>query len=398
MKSLISAWVQRHLLVIFTVLRNTVPIVTFRGKFALVTRAADVREVLSNDDAFMVTYEPKMRVVAGGENFFLGMGDTEQYHRDAGNWRAVFPAGDAETIVAPLVEEVAAEIVGGCGGELDAIVDLGGIVPCAMVERYMGVTGPTRPELVDWTTHLFGYLFYPADPGPADDAAARVASSARDHIDFLIAERKSSGEQRDDGIGRALAMQAAGVEAMSDEDIRNNLLGIVIGAVPTTSKCVGLVLDHLLDHPDRMAGAQQAARAGAWDLLNGFVDECLRFNPFGPVLLRECRRDHRLAAGSLRARTIKQGATVAVGTLSAMWDGREVDDRTEFDVTRPASVYLTYGDGMHTCFGARINAVQIARIVGAVLAAGSVARATGGVGSLEMEGQFPAHLRLTITE
>ena len=91
-------------------------------------------------------------------------------------------------------------------------------------------------------------------------------------------------------------------EAMSDEDIRNSLLGIVIGAVPTTSKCVGLVLDHLLDHPDRMAGAQQAARAGDWDLLNGFVDECLRFNPFGPVLLRECRRDHRLDLWTQRGR------------------------------------------------------------------------------------------------
>lgn len=396
MRERITALVQRHIIGIFALLRNTLPIITFR-RYALVTRAADVRSVMADDDVFMVTYEPKMRVVAGGENFFLGMGDTARYHRDVGNWRQVFPAADAETVVAPLVADTAREVVERNDGEIDAIADLGGVVPAVMVERYMGVTGPTPAEMIDWTTHLFGYLFYPAPPGPADEAAARVSASARQHIDGLIAERHESGERRDDGLGRALEMQAAGVDGMTDVDIRNNLLGIVIGAVPTTSKCVGLVLDHLLDHPARMAAAQRAARAGDWDLMNGFVDECLRFNPFGPLLLRECRADHRLAAGSLRARTIKAGTTVAVATLSAMWDGREVAAPRRFDPTRPADVYLTYGVGMHTCFGRHINAVQIARIVGAVLAAGRVERAVGRAGKLQVDGQFPVHLRLTIT-
>ncbi len=396
MRRRIAALVQRFIIPLFTLVRNTVPIITFR-RYALVTRAADVHSVMDDDDVFMVTYEPKMRVVAGGENFFLGMGDTARYHRDVGNWREVFPAADAETIVAPIVAETARDIVERSNGEIDAIADLGGVVPSVMVDRYMGVTGPTPAEMIDWTTHLFAYLFYPAPPGPADEAAARIAATARGHIDDLIAARHASGEDRDDGLGRALKMQGAGVDGMSDVDIRNNLLGIVIGAVPTTSKCVGLVLDHLLDHPDRMAGARQAALDGDWALVDGYVNECLRFNPFGPLLLRECRADHRLAAGTLRARTIKAGTTVAVATLSAMWDGRVVADRRRFDPTRPADVYLTYGAGMHTCFGQHINAVQIARIVGSVLVAGRVERAAGRLGKLEVRDQFPVHLRLTIT-
>jgi cytochrome P450 len=395
MKRRLADWLQRHVIGIFAVLRNSVPIIAYRNKFALVTRADDVHAVMTNDAAFTVTYEPKMRVVAGGENFFLGMGDTPTYHRDVDNWRNVFPGSEAVSIVAPLVETTATDIVERSGGELDVVADLGGVVPAVLVEQYMGVSAPTRSELIAWTSALFAYLFFPANAAPTDDAAARISATARAHIDGLIAERKASGAVLDDGIGRALAMQAEGRDGMSDADIRNNLLGIAIGAVPTTSKCVALVLDFLLDHPEHLVGAQRAARAGDWDVVNGYINECLRFNPFGPVLLRRCTQDHRVGAGHLRARTIKTGTLVAVATLSAMWDGRAVAQPTRFDPTRPSNLYLTYGAGMHTCFGARINTVQIARIVGSVIARDGLARALDGAGALEMDGLFPTHLRVT---
>jgi cytochrome P450 len=96
-------------------------------------------------------------------------------------------------------------------------------------------------------------------------------------------------------------------------------LGIAIGAVPTTSKCVALAVDFLLDHPEHLAEALD----GDEQLANGYMNEVLRFNPFGPVLLRTCTAEHRLARGKLRTRKIKRGTTVAVSTLSAMWDGAD---------------------------------------------------------------------------
>lgn len=397
MKAALGAWAQRHVITLLAIVRNTLPILVYRNKIAVVTRASDVDAVMSDDDTFMVTYAPKMGVVTGGANFFLGMGDTAEYHRDVGNWRAVVRPDDIATIVEPLVQDVALELVAASGGDLDVVADLGAVVPAVLVEHYLGVTGPARQELIDWTTTLFGYLFFPGKPGPRDDEAARVAATTRSHLDDLVATRKAmAAEQRpDDALTRALAMQAQGVDAMSDVDIRNNLLGIAIGAIPTTSKCVALVVDHLLDHPDRLHGMRCAVEDGDWSLANGYVDEALRFNPFGPVLLRTCTADHRLAAGTLRSRTIKQGTTVAVSTLSAMWDGRSVPDPKRFDPNRPTETYRTYGQGMHTCFGARINAVQIARIVGAVIVRDGLRRAEGADGRMQLEGPFPTHLRVT---
>lgn len=394
--SRIQAIVAANLTSLFAIARNTIPILKI-GKIALVTRRADVLEVLADDNTFMVTYEPKMRVVAGGSNFFLGMGDAPQYHRDATNWNRVFPAGDASSTIGPMVSSQAQLLVETSDGSIDAVEDLASIVACHTVEKYMGVTGPTQPEMVDWTTALFGYLFYPS--GPDDDAkAARIAATARDHIDAVIAERKRSGEQIDDGLGRALSFQAAGEDGFSDLEIRNNLIGIIIGAVPTTSKCAALVLDYLLDHPKLLAQARQASLDGDWALVNGFVEESLRFNPFGPVLLRECMADYKVAKGKLRGRKIKKGNTVAVATLSAMFDGRMVDKPKDFIPTRTPDTYMTYGTGMHTCFGYAINGVQIARIVGSVLVRDNLQRAPGDAGKIQSDGQFPTHLRLTFTQ
>ena len=259
----------------------------------------------------------------------------------------------------------------------------------------MGLTGESRTDLVNWTTKVFAFLFFPSKPGPQSEEAIRLAIQACEHIDALIQTRKASGEQIDDGLGRALLMQSQGVPGMTDLDIRNNLFGIAIGAVPTTSKCVALVVDYLLDHPDHFEGARAAAISEDWATVNSYVNEALRFRPFGPALLRTCTADTRLAKGTWRSRTIKQGTTVAVTTLSAMWDGRVVKHPRSFSLTRPPATYFSFGEGQHGCFGARINAVQIPRIVGAVITRNGVQRAVNGKGHLEFEGQFPSHLRLT---
>ena len=57
---------------LFAVLRRVKPILIVKN-VALVTRFEDVQEVLSRDDIFQVTYGPKMRVITGGQDFFLGM-------------------------------------------------------------------------------------------------------------------------------------------------------------------------------------------------------------------------------------------------------------------------------------------------------------------------------------
>ena len=67
---------------------------------------------------------------------------------------------------------------------------------------------------------------------------------------------------KDDVLGRCLVLQKANQAGMDDLGIRNNLIGLIIGAIPTISKACVQVLDQLLDRPRALESAQ-VPRAGA---------------------------------------------------------------------------------------------------------------------------------------
>ena len=195
-------------------------------------------------------------------------------------------------------------------------------------------------------------------------------------------------------LGRCLALQRAGTPGMTDTDIRNNLIGIIIGMMPTTSKCAVLVLDYLLDHPDLLAGAQQAARNNDNETLRKYVLESLRFNSFGAGVLREALTDYVIAKGTMRAKKIPQGAQILVALQSAMLDGRVLDRPNTFRLDRPDYHYMHFGYGMHTCFGQYINMVQIPLIVKALLKCKNLRRAPGEAGKVQYEQPYPVRLWL----
>src|SRR5437868_5106927 len=139
----------------------------------------------------------------------------------------------------------------------------------------------------EWTSIMFWYLFI--DLASDDGVAAKARQAARecrDYLDSAIQERKQAPTARDDVLNRCLAMQKAGLPGMDDLGIRNNLIGLIIGAVPTTSKAAIQAINELLDRPDALAGAGRAARADDDPLLSRYIFEALRFNPVNPFIYR----------------------------------------------------------------------------------------------------------------
>ncbi len=78
---------------------------------ALVTRYDDVIEVLDRNADFEVVYEPRMRKITGGDNFFLGMQDTALYARDVSNMRLAMRRDDVAATVEPLARHLADRLV-----------------------------------------------------------------------------------------------------------------------------------------------------------------------------------------------------------------------------------------------------------------------------------------------
>jgi cytochrome P450 len=377
---------------VFAVLRRLAPVLIVKNT-ALVTRYEDVQEVLARDNVFQVTYKEKMEVIGDGANFFLGMQNSPEYERDQSHMRTVIRRQDLPQLVQPLVAKTAESLVAASAGSIDVVQQLGRVVPMRLVATYFGCPATSEEDLASWSTVMFQYLFTDQDNDPAVDAAARGAAvKARAWLDQIVAERKKQESQSDDVLGRCLALQRAGIPGMDDVGIRNNLLGLIIGAIPTTSKCCAQALDELLKRPTKLGEAQEAARSDNDVLVAQCIFEALRFNPNNPGVFRIAAQEYTVAKDEIHATTIPRGTTVIAATQSAMFDERIVEAPNEFRIGRPDYTYMHFGYGLHTCFGQYINRVQIPGILKPLLKTKGLRRAEGNGGQLQYDGSFPRSL------
>ena len=362
----------------------------------VVTRHDDCLDVLNRDDDFEVVYGSRMRKLTEGNNFFLGMQPGWDYTRDTSAMNLAMRMSDVPATVQPRASELAAALVAQSSGRIDIVPDLTLQVPWDMTQIYFGVGGPDAATMQDWATTLFWYLFEDLGADPDLDARAmEYAGALRDYLDGAIADRKGNPTGADDVLNRCLELQGAGTPGMDDLGIRNNLLGLLIGAIPTISKASCFALDELLRRPDALRGAQKAAAQDDDAKLAQYIWEALRFNPHNPVIYRRATRDAVIAPSTLRARTAPKGSLVFAATLSATFDPLVIPKPGEFRTDRSWSQYIIWGYGMHTCFGAAINQAVIPAILKPLLARPKLRRAPGAAGQIDLGGTpHPQHFHL----
>lgn len=362
----------------------------------VVTRHDDCLDVLNRNDDFEVVYGSRMRKLTEGHNFFLGMQPGWDYTRDTSAMHLAMRMSDVPVTVQPRASDLATSLVAQSDGKIDIVPGLTLQVPWDMTDTYFGVGGPDAAVMQEWTTTLFWYLFEDLAADPEFDARAmKDAGKLRDYLDSAIKDRKANPTTADDVLNRCLKLQGAGTPGMDDLGIRNNLLGLLIGAIPTISKASCFAMDELLNRPDKLRQAQAAAAQGDDAILAQYIWEALRFNPHNPVIYRRAIRDAVIAPSTLRARTAPKGSLVFAATLSATFDPLVIPNPGEFRTNRSWGQYIIWGYGMHTCFGAAINEAIIPAILKPLLARPNLRRAPGAAGRIDMGGTpHPQHFHL----
>lgn len=135
--------------------------------------------------------------------------------------------------------------------------------------------------------------------------------------------------------------------ALSNLRIRENLFGIIVGAIINQEEQTIRAIDFLasMSQPGHRFNAQYAdfiASLNDNDKMLQYYNEALRFQPQGEILLRVCKTD-TMHGGPIKARQ-----TVFVSQGSAM---RDLDDADKFLINRPRESYIQHGYGRHRCLG-----------------------------------------------
>ncbi|GAA3126631.1 cytochrome P450 [Streptosporangium carneum] len=353
---LVREWMRTDWRALFAELRERRPVFVTPA-FTVVTRFADVVEVLSHEEVFTVrAFGPRLEAALDGP-FMLSRDATPMNWREKGLMQVMLAPGDVAA-VRELVGRVADEALDAAvaRGRVEAVHELFRHVALEVCARYFGFPGPDPQTLSRWTRAVVtdGFANFQGDP---EIQAASVAAGAEmtAHLRDRLAERRAAlragQDPPDDVFARLVGTALPAATAVDDERIVANMAGLPLGFVESGPGAMVEAVEQLLLRPAVLAEAVEAAADPDPARFDAYVWEALRFNPFFKLLPRLCERDHVLAAGTPRRTVIPAGTFVLAAPASAMFDADVVTEPEEFRPDRPGHHRLFFGHGHHACLG-----------------------------------------------
>ncbi len=217
--------------------------------------------------------------------------------------------------------------------------------PSLVIAEVMGAALEDAPRLHHWSNWIqrqFDAQSLIAERPLIEQAVAEFYV----YEDELISRRRHSPGA--DLISALIAAEEEG-DRLSDDELRNLILNILVGGVDTSQSQLAHAVRLLAEHPDQW----EALRADPGGLALAAVDEALRYEPITPFSARITLREIEH-----RGVTFPAGCVVLVSAWHANREGVEPD---EFDITaqRAKARVLTFGAGIHYCVGANLARAEM---------------------------------------
>ena len=248
----------------------------------------------------------------------------------------------------------------GAGGEpVDFMREFAFALPVAVIAELVGVQYWDREELRVQARKLTAVLEPLADDN--DLAAADVAATDMAGM-FAAVTANRRAAPRDDLASALTAVAASEAGRLSEAELVENLMLLLIAGFETTTNLLGNGLRIVLDD-QATADALRCGMVRAAD----FVEEVLRYD--APVQQTGRRRQ---IPGVLRGVDIGAGDQVVVMLGAANRDPQRFADPDVFRPGRADAGVLSFGAGAHFCLGA-----ALARLEGTVAFSKLLARFPG---------------------
>jgi cytochrome P450 len=205
-----------------------------------------------------------------------------------------------------------------------------------------------REQLEQWTHELKERV--PGTPHLGPKAKAATANVQRYFIDVLNDRRRAP---REDLMTKMVNADIDGVPFVPEEitpvsEVSGLMMILFLGGVESTAGLTGTMLRLLAENPD-----QRALLRNDPSLIPAAVEETMRWATPLQLTARTTSREI-----TLHGTTIPQGGRVVLVTGAANRDERQFPDPDRFDITRPRTRHLGFGEGVHGCLGAPLARLE----------------------------------------
>lgn len=235
-------------------------------------------------------------------------------------------------------------------GEMDLLRDFAEPLPVAVIAELLGVPEADRHRLRPWSARIVKLYELGYTAQQAREANQAVVEFSA-YIRALAAERRRA--PRDDLISALVRVEEQG-EVLSEEELVANCILLLNAGHEATVNGTTLGMLALHTHPDQLALARAAARAGDLEFFKTAVEELLRFDTPLPMFERWV-----LEPVEVGGVTLPPGTEVGLFYASGNRDPRRFPDPDRLDLRRRDNPHLTFGLGIHYCIGAPLARVEL---------------------------------------
>jgi cytochrome P450 len=257
-------------------------------------------------------------------------------------------------------EKRAKEIVASCmerlhrGDSFDVMRDLAIPLPVTLIAEMLGVEPERQVDFKRWSDAVVHYATGPGRATPFAKPFADAMIGVTKYLSRIASERRA---QPTDDLVSALVAQQDGGAGLSDREVVQFAVLLLVAGNETTTNLIGNTVSALLDHPDVLERA-----AADPSLIPAVIEEGLRYDAPVQLVFRSTTRDVELSGTAIPA-----GSFVAPLIGSANRDERQFPDPDRFDLDRDTRGHLGFGFGKHFCLGSSLARLEARAALEALL-------------------------------
>ena len=199
----------------------------------------------------------------------------------------------------------------------------------------------------------------------------RFVESRRRADELLHAEiraRRDDPTERDDVLSMLLAARDEDGNALSDDELRDELMTLLVAGHETTATALAWTLERLARHPDALAGVVAEQRAGGSELLEATIKETLRLRPVVPAVVRQLQAPMTFGGWDLPA-GVHIGPSIYLLHRRPDLYPEPLAFRPERFLERSYGTYewIPFGGGIRRCLGASFALFEMRVVLSTLL-------------------------------